>query len=107
MTFLIGEEEQSPPSTAFDELTERIDEFVASGLRRLFGGKHQPTASVLIHRLLTGPYSGRGGITRLAKDMEISRPTIYAWKDGKSCGLYSHLFRFALLVLSQYDNEAT
>ena len=46
---------------------------------------HNRLSKLLVRKLLAGPYAGRGGVTRLAKDVGVARTSIYNWMDGEKC----------------------
>jgi len=42
-------------------------------------------SKLLVRKLLAGPYAGRGGITRLARELGVARVSVYRWRDGEMC----------------------
>lgn len=56
-------------------------------------GKNQPAASMVVDDLLRLEYTGRGGVTRLAKDLGVDRRTVLRWRQGEGCSLFSELMR--------------
>ena len=59
----------------------------------IYYGKNQPTAAMVVEELLQFGYTGRGGVTRLAKDLGVDRRTVLRWRKGDGCSLFSELMR--------------
>lgn len=63
-----------------------------------------PTWRQHLDRLLEngGEYAGMGGITDLAVDMEVSRQTIYDWKDQRNAPIRANRRKLARLAGDVY-----
>ncbi len=48
--------------------------------------------------LLAGPFAGHGGVTLLARKMEVSRQTVYQWRSDRRTPNFSNRLALRLLV---------
>ena len=51
-----------------------------------------------LEELLAGPFAGHGGVTLLARKMQISRQTVYQWRSDRRAPNFSNRLALRSLV---------